>query len=131
MTPNTTLETVEDYITDARTLLQDTLVAYRYDDPSLLVAFNVTLLETRRLRPDLFIHCNGVVPSFGAISDTRVYIEPPFRLAVVFGIVAHALARDQEDFQDARASTFMGVFNDMLMGLAIRPIGGGSPPGGK
>ena len=40
--PNTTLDTVEDYITDARTLLLDTIAPYRYDDASLLVALNVT-----------------------------------------------------------------------------------------
>ncbi len=49
------LDTVTDYISDARTLLQDTISPYRYDDPSMLVAFNVTLLEVRRVRADLFV----------------------------------------------------------------------------
>ena len=49
---NTTLDTVQDYITDARVLLQDLISPYRYDDPSLLTALNVALLEARRLRAD-------------------------------------------------------------------------------
>ena len=40
-----TLQTVGVYITNARTLLQDTIPPYRYDDLSLLRALNLTLLE--------------------------------------------------------------------------------------
>ena len=53
------LETVEDYIEDTRTLLLDRMEPYRYNDPSLLVAFNTALLEGRRLRADLFVHKYG------------------------------------------------------------------------
>jgi hypothetical protein len=50
------LKTITDYINDGRTLLQDTIAPYRYDDTSLVTAMNVALLEGRRLRPDLFIY---------------------------------------------------------------------------
>ena len=118
------LETVADYVSDVRTLLQDVIAPYRYDDPSLLVALNVTLLETRRLRADLFVFKHHeAVPAFGPnVDDTEVDIEPPFRLAVAFGMAAHALARDQEDIQDARSATFMKVFNDLLLGTRQTPI---------
>jgi hypothetical protein len=59
-------------------------------------------------------------------------MEPPFRLAFVFGTVAHALMRDQEDIEDSRASTFMAAFNSMLIGngaaAIVTPPGHGSTP---
>src|SRR6266576_6244698 len=86
-----TLNTVANYIADGRTLLQDTLVPYRYDDPSLLVALNVTILEARRLRPDLFVFNHkykGQPQAFSVVDDTLVDIEPQFRLAILYGLVA-------------------------------------------
>lgn len=129
---NTTLKTVANYLTDARVLLLDEVSPYRYDDASLITALNVTLLEARRLRPDLFVYryC-GTVPSFSTTqTDNDVYIEEPFRLAILFGTVSHALARDQEDIQDSRSSSYMGMFNDILVGRTIRPIAGAAPGGG-
>lgn len=129
-----TLNTVSDYISDVRTLLQDTISPFRYDDPSLLVAFNTTILEGRRLRPDLFIYKHGHdrVPSFSANDNEEFEMEAPFRLAFVFGTVAHALMRDQEDIEDSRASAFMAAFNSMLIGsgaaMIVTPPGHGSAP---
>lgn len=116
------LVTISDYINDARTLLQDTVAPYRYDDPSLLTAMNVTLLEGRRIRPDLFVYMrqangDGGVQSFASNDGSKVQIEEQFRLAFLHGLVAHALERDQEDIQDARASTFFGIFNTILLGV--------------
>ena len=133
------LDTVADYITDARTLLQDTVQPYRYDDPSLLVSFNTTLLEARRIRADLFVYLHGSerMPAFTANDDTPVDMEYPFRLAFVFGMVAHALMRDQEDITDDRARSFMSAFNSMLIGTGAAAIssppggGGGGPPPGR
>lgn len=130
--PTTTLETVTDYISDARTLLQDTVAPFRYDDPSLLVALNVTMLSARRLRPDLFVyHNDGHVQRFLAVDNTVVHMEEQFRLALVFGLGGHALARDQEDVQDERANTFIGFFEAMLIGVRTTPIAGSNPPAGK
>lgn len=122
--PSTTLEIIDDYIADARILLQDTVAPYRYDDPSLLNAMNVTLLEGRRLRPDLFVYnlsARGRVQHLTAIDATVIQIEEQFRLAFLHGLIAHALERDQEDIQDERASTFMGIFNAILMGRGTAP----------
>lgn len=115
------LDTITDYINDGRVLLQDTIEPYRYDDPSLVTAMNVTLLEGRRIRPDLFIyHKRGDgtygVPYFQANDGTELQMEEQFRLAFLHGMVAHALERDQEDIQDARAATFMQIFNNILTG---------------
>lgn len=115
-----TLETVTDYVTDARTLLQDTLSPYRYEDLDLVVALNVVIDDTRRLRPDLFLGDGtttnfGAIPSFAAVDSTVVEIEHGFRYAILLGMVAHAIARDQEDVQDARAAAFMKLWRDKLM----------------
>jgi hypothetical protein len=129
-----TLNTVADYIAGARTILQDLVPDYRYDDPSLLLAFNVMLLEAKRLRADLFIWnltVKGQAPAFQAVDDTYVSMEPQFRLALLHGIVGHALERDQEDYQDTRASAFLGLFTTGLIGRGLGPIGGGSPPQGR
>lgn len=126
----TTLDTITDYITDARTLLQDEIQPYRYDDASLVTALNVTLLEGRRLRADLFVFCRengGMVPHFASNSGQPVPMEPPFRLAFLHGMVGHALERDQEDIQDARAATYLKIFNDILLGVrpsSIAPAAG-------
>lgn len=126
--PTYNLESVQDYIADARTLLLDTIVPYRYSDPSLLVAFNLSLLEARRLRPDLFVYRYGNrVPSYSSISPEIVPIEPQFRKAIVYGLTSHALARDQEDVQDQRSNMFMGVMVAILTGSSTAPIGGGTP----
>jgi hypothetical protein len=127
-----TLLTVADYIADARTLLQDLVPGYRYDDPSLLTAMNVTLLEANRLRADLFIWnriVKGQIPAFQAVDDTVVKMEPQFRLAILHGLIGHALERDQEDYQDTRATAFLGLFTAGLIGKALGPVTGGSPPG--
>jgi hypothetical protein len=127
-----TLNTVANYIADARTLLQDVIPPYRYDDPSLLVAFNVTLLEARRLRADLFVFnlsVNGQTQAFTEVDQTYVDMEPQFRLAILHGLCGHALERDQEDVQDIRATTFLQLFNAGLIGRALGGVSGGSGPG--
>jgi hypothetical protein len=118
---STALNTITDYITDGRTLLQDVLQPYRYDDTSLVTAMNVTLLEGRRLRPDLFVYrrCKPNetgVQSFQANDGTVLEMEEQFRLAFLHGMCGHALERDQEDIQDARASTFLAIFTAILIG---------------
>lgn len=114
------LSTVSAYIDDARTLLQDKIAPYRYTDAELLVALNVTLLDARRLRPDLFLGDGTTttlsdVGSFSVVDGTAVDIEQGFRLAFLFGLCAHALARDQEDIQDARSIQWMSIFRSTLL----------------
>lgn len=126
-----TYNTVADYIRDIRTLLQDKIPEYRYDDDSLLRALNAALLETRRQRPDLFVFnlvYLGQVPAFEAVDDTYVAIEPPFRLGLVYRTCGHALARDQEDVQDIRATSFFSLANGVFTGRGLGVVAGGSGP---
>src|SRR5215469_344549 len=112
--------TVRDYIKDVRVLLQDKIKPFRYEDSSLITALNVTILETRRIRADLFIG-QKELPQYTEVNDEPVPIEPQFRLAIAHGITAHALKRDQEDIQDARSTAFENVFYHIMVG--------GSTPG--
>lgn len=125
MTGNSTLDTIDDYIADGRVLLQDTIAPYRYDDASLITAMNVTLLEGRRVRPDLFVYhhlpSGQRVQHFQGKDGTKLEMEDQFRLAFLHGMVGHALERDQEDVQDERATTFMGIFNSILTGKGAIP----------
>jgi hypothetical protein len=119
---------VQDYITDVRTIILDKTPPFRYDDDSLVTALNVAMLEIRRLRPDLLVcKYHTRVPQFMAVSGEIVPIEPQFRLGVVYGIAAHALLRDEEDVQDSRANTFLERFHDILVGIRPAPIQGGTP----
>jgi hypothetical protein len=47
------LETVGQYLEEARRLLQDEHVPYRYPTDDLVDALNIGLMEARRLRADL------------------------------------------------------------------------------
>lgn len=116
------LHTVEGYIVDARTILQDKTPPYRYSDDSLLVALNTALLEGRRLRPDLFVYKHHTkVPHYEAISGETVPIEQQFRLPFVYGLVAHAMLRDEEDVPVERANSFLAKFQGMLTGIMVTP----------
>lgn len=120
------LKTIDDFVEDGRTLLQDEIAPYRYDDDSLVIAMNVTLLETRRLRPDLFLYRRRrpnepEVQSFEGVDGTELQMEEQFRLPLLYGMVAHALTRDQEDIQDARAGAFMKIYEGMLLGVQATP----------
>jgi hypothetical protein len=115
------LATVTDYINDSRVLLQDLIAPYRYDDPSLLTALNLTLFEARRIRPDLFVLRRRApgeqeVPQFNQNQGQPVPMEYQFRLGVLHGMTGYALERDQEDNQDIRAQMFLKTFSDILTG---------------
>lgn len=111
------LDTVEDYIREARVLLQDQVETYRYSDAELVSALNLGILTARRLRPDLFISTT-TLPSFTANDDTEFDMDEQYRVAFIYFIVGHAQLRDEEDTQDARAAAFIGKFTQQLMVLA-------------
>ena len=112
------LDTVEDYINDARVLLQDTVDApYRYSDASLLQALNLGIYEARRLRPDLFLDQFDDLPNFDAVDSTEFEFDQQFRPAFPYYIAARAQMGDEEQTEDARAREFMVRFNNILVGL--------------
>jgi hypothetical protein len=109
------LVTVQDYITEARVLLQDQVAPYRYPDDDLLTAFNMAVLDSRRLRPDLWIGVT-TLPSFTAVDPTTVNIDSQYRTAFVFYICGSAQMRDEEETQDTRAAAFMTAYKNILVG---------------
>jgi hypothetical protein len=129
-----TLNTVEDYIADARTLLQDKVPEFRYEDSSLLTAMNIALVEAVRIRADLFkynLKTRGQVPAFQNVDDTHVPVEPQFRNAILNGICGHAMLREQEEYADSRSTSFLNMFNQGLVGKNLGPVVGGAGPGGR
>lgn len=127
------LMTVEGLIKGARTLLLDKVQPYRYDDPSLVAALNIALLEGRRLRADIFIGNRHAidVPQFEGVSGEIIPVEAQFRLAFEYGTAGHALLRDQEDVQDERANTFLTAMENILVGVRHTPVTGGTPSPSK
>ena len=114
------LETVGAYILEARHLLQDEIVPYRYPDQDLIDALNIGLAEARRLRPDLFLPAYAV-PYFTSLSvDTAkvVPIELPFRSAFVYYVVGRMQLRDDESTTDARAASLLNKFVGQLLQVA-------------
>ncbi len=114
------LSTVQDYVDRARVLLQDQVSPYRYTDDELVAALNLSILDARRLRPDLFLSTFASLPVFTStgMSGQNVSIEQMYRVAFVYYIIGHAQLRDQEEGQDARATVFLNKFNSMLTTLA-------------
>lgn len=113
------LDTVADYVTQARTLLLDEIEPYRYPTADLVDALNNGILEARRLRPDLFLaYFNTSLPSYSASSlSTSVFVDPQYRMSFVYYIVGQAQLRDDEPNQDTRASAFMSKFIAQMISI--------------
>src|SRR5262245_698046 len=107
------LDTVGQYLEEARRLLQDERVPYRYPDKDLVEALNIGLTEARRLRADLFLPLFEVpyISSSGAITMTApVTIDPMYRSSLVYYVVGRAQLRDDEETTDSRASALLTKF---------------------
>lgn len=111
------LDTVADYISSARTLLQDTVSPYRYPDADLVNALNMGLLEVRRLRPDLVkSYFRAAIPTYSAGSTgTTVPFDPQYRVSLLYYICGQAQLRDDEATQDARATVFLNKFTAQML----------------
>lgn len=111
------LDTVADYIADARVLLQDTVQPYRYADAELVENLNLALLEMRRLRPDLNRSwLRAAPPSYSSASpNTAVAVDYAYRSALLYYICGQAQLRDDEQTQDNRAALFLQKFMAQLV----------------
>lgn len=112
------LDTVEQYLTEARRLLLDEVEPYRYPDVDLVDALNIGLLEARRIRPDLFLR-KFDLPFFdtsGTIDTAaKVPIDPMYRSSLIYYICGRAQLRDDESTTDQRAAGFMQKFTAQLL----------------
>ena len=109
---------VSDYVNYARVLLQDTVAPQRYADNDLVAAFNLAIIESRRLRPDMWIGVTSL-PAYSGSDSTVVdtHIDPQYQVAFVYYIVGMAQLRDEEPTQDQRAGIFLSRFTQMLLSL--------------
>ena len=114
------LDTVTNYVTEARILLQDTVPTYRYSDAELIMTLNLAIMTARRNRPDLFLSVT-TLPQFTATditAGTPFAMDGQYRVAFLFFMVGFAQLRDEEDTQDTRAAAFIGKFTQQLMTLS-------------
>lgn len=111
------LDTVADYLSSARVLLQDTLSPYRYSDAELVNGLNLGLLEMRRLRPDLLkSYFRTTLPSYSSgATSTSVAVDPQYRVALLYYVCGQAQLRDDENTQDARATVFLNKFTSQML----------------
>ena len=114
------LDTVGQYLTEARRLLQDETVPYRYPDADLVDALNIALMEARRLRADLFLNAFNL-PFFdpdAIVPETAVPMDPMYRSSLVYYIVGRAQLRDDEPTTDQRAGALIQKFTAQLLTIA-------------
>jgi hypothetical protein len=113
------LDTVGQYITESRRLLQDQRVPYRYPDTDIVDALNYALMEARRLRADLFISQSFQIPymdTSGTIDTTaQVVFDPMYRNSLIYYIVGRCQLRDDEATTDSRASALIQKFLSQML----------------
>lgn len=110
------LDTVADYVTQARVFLQDQVPPYRYPDVDVVQALSMAMLEARKLRMDLFIG-QSTIQSFTVNDTTPVLVDPMYRVAFVYYIIGSLQLRDDENDQDQRAQAFMNMWTAKLLSL--------------
>lgn len=111
------LDTVAQYVGEARILLQDTVPTYRYGDAELVATLNLGIMTARRNRPDLFMEVT-TIPQFTTsdiAAGTAFAMDVQYRVPFLFFMVGFAQLRDEEDTQDARSAAFIGKFTQQLM----------------
>jgi hypothetical protein len=112
------LDTLGDYLTEARRLLQDEQEPYRYPDADMIEALNIGLMETRRLRADLFLPAFDVPFLASADTNTPVAMDQMYRSALVYYIVGRMQLRDDEPTVDQRAASLLQKFTAQLLTIA-------------
>jgi hypothetical protein len=117
------LETLGQYLEEARRLLQDEFEPYRYPSDDMVDALNIAMLEARRLRADLFLP-SFTIPWFdptktapGSDLAKPVPFDPMYRQSLVYYIVGRMQLRDDEGTTDARAASLMTKFTAQMISI--------------
>jgi hypothetical protein len=115
------LETVGDYVDNARVLLQDTVAPYRYSDDELVEALNFGVAEVIRVRPDVVFKLLRTTLTEYESSALTVEVEVDFRYrnAILYFIVGHAQLRDEEDVTGVRAAALINTFVSRLVSPGV------------
>lgn len=102
-------------VSKARQILQDTVADYRFTDSDLVGYINTAILEAYRIRPDLFIGLDMVVPTVTTGSvGTPLALEASYETAFVLMVVGLAELREDQFTQDGRAAMALSRFSQML-----------------
>jgi hypothetical protein len=109
------LDTVGQYVAQARVLLQDNVAPYRYTDADFIFALNAAMLEARKLRSDLFLNDPGNVPEYTLVGDS-VDIPHQYRIAFLYYVTGFVGLREVEPEEEGRAAAFMKLFTMKLTG---------------
>jgi UDP-3-O-[3-hydroxymyristoyl] glucosamine N-acyltransferase len=118
------LSTLAEYITAARTQLQDeNATVKRYTDAEMAEAMGLSLLEMRRIRPELFNSIAGAISAVQNIdrttpTNTVVIMDEQYRPALLYGVIAHVLMRDEEEVSQTIAEKYMARFVSKLLAIA-------------
>lgn len=122
------LDTVADMVAQARAITNDEVQPFRYADTDFVGALNAAIMESKRLRPDMWLFpilgsttlpSIPTPPGYIASTDTTpVPVDPMYRMAFVYYMCGQAQLRDEEETQDARAAALMGMFYKQLLSLA-------------
>ena len=109
--------TIEQLIDQARFLLQDARVPYRYPTAQMVSAVNLAMGDAWRIRPDLFItkYADGV-PQFeeGTAATDLFPLPTQFTSPVVSFLVGWVASADDEFTEDGRAAMFQRRFVETL-----------------
>lgn len=114
------LQSVGDFLDQVRILLQDVdnspSSGYRYSTDSIILCLNQGMIDLYRMRPDIFIDRQFIVPQFntGSLADD-LGIELQYVSPLVFYVVGLVQARDDEQTQDARAAAFLQTFKGAVL----------------
>ncbi|WP_020095681.1 hypothetical protein [Methylobacterium sp. 285MFTsu5.1] len=107
------LDTVKDYVDQARIILQDQVVPFRYPDNDIINALNLACLRASGWRYDVFM---GVVPNFGPLEDSTAAIPAQMRPAFLNYVVGQIEVRETEATDEERASSFLASFRAEMVG---------------
>lgn len=122
-------KSIDDVLTEARAIINDSDEPFRYEDALLIRLLNTALREVYTLRPDAFIgNFQTGILSGGTITDLTVddleqSPETPFPCddriffsPVVLYVAGKAEISDDEFANDGRAMTILNSFRNMLTG---------------
>lgn len=120
---------LQDYVNHTRSGLQDLIEPYRYADQDIFDALNFVLMETERIRPDLFLDMkyqqpvrpgdtDDWSPPLYLISMNYSKIVPvpgKFFLNMIWYMIGYLQLYDVADTQDQRAQAFMAKYQQHMM----------------
>lgn len=114
------MSTFQQVLNDARVLLNDVIfddtTMPRYTDVQLMVYARQAVVETRRVRPDLFL--SNLTTDFPAFTPTNdIPIPEQYVVPLVDYVVARAEMRDDEFAVDGRATALLKKFKAGLVSV--------------